>query len=125
MDQISAMHSSILHLPQYSENTFMYLTEDVTFRRFVLDLIKANNKQFISRPVAEESWALLLCRELADLEFGVSRIETGPRKHFCSMLIRRYSSRTCLLITMQTSCTDGKSTGLECGGVLGKNGRQC
>jgi hypothetical protein len=72
MDSINQMHGSILRLPQYSENTFEYLTEEVTFRSFVLDVIKANDNQFISRPVMEELWALL-CRELVDQAFEASK----------------------------------------------------
>jgi hypothetical protein len=67
-------------LPEYRNTTFLQLTEKVTFPQFIRDLCRANGNQFISRPIAEESWASA-CRTLADAAFGVSKdmTSTGPK----------------------------------------------
>ena len=75
--RISAIHGSPITLPIYEEESFQHLTEEVTFRRYNLDLIKANDNQFFSRPVVEELWALA-CRVLANVAFPESvGVEAG------------------------------------------------
>jgi len=69
MDRVNQLHGSILNLPVYNATTFEEFIEEVTFHRFVLDLIRVNNKQIPCRPVAEESWALV-CRSFADSSYG-------------------------------------------------------